>query len=57
LLILDTNLIGELFTSYEKLGLDQAESVLCIAQFLAQDKSEAPFPAWSGDGMISLAPK
>jgi hypothetical protein len=32
-----------MFISYEKLECEQAESVLCIAQFIAQGKSEAPF--------------
>jgi hypothetical protein len=55
--ILDTNLISEMFVSYEKLEYEQAESVLCIAQFIAQDKCEASFQIWSGDGMISLVLK
>jgi hypothetical protein len=55
--ILNTNLISELFISYEKLECEQAESFLCTAQFIAQGKSEAPFQIWSGDGMISLALK
>jgi len=55
--ILNTNLINELFISYENLECKQAESVLCVAQFIAQGKSEAPFQIWSRDGMISLALK
>jgi len=55
--ILDTNLISELFISYEKLECEKAESVLCIAQFIAQDKCEATFQIWSGVGMISLVLK
>jgi len=36
--ILNKNIISEMFISYEKRKCEQAESVLCIAQFIEQGK-------------------